>query len=314
MLKRLPLVVMLLSACVSPAFAYITAESQCVADTFDGVYSGDVDIEAVWSARSFSCDSGQYLSATVGGCVACIAGSYCTGVQDVVFDDTNHGIESCPGGFTSDAATAAQNQCWKIDNVSCAEYNPYSFGHGSAVYANNSADCKTYYGASSCQTTTAGACDIVSLNCDAHYSQETVGGQLKCVQSEVVCPIGTYLPGNGDSCVACLADNYCGGGTYTLGASTDTGLVACASGLFSPVGARSEDDCGRLLHIGDDILHLHKDKRTEHYLVIKVDGVEYYADATPVSAGEKTINPNTSKTLRVKIDDIEYFVHETIYE
>ena len=313
MLKRLFLTVLSATALGLPAFADITSESTCTVDVL-GVSQGSVNIEAAWDPLSYTCTAGEYLDANQASCLACKSGSFCTGLENVVFNGTDQGIQACPVNYTSDVGTPAESQCWQIYDVNCAEYNPYTLGHGQAVYNNTVADCKHFYGANGCETVVAGACDIDHLNCDAHYSQELVSGQMKCVQTEVACPVGTYLPGNANSCAACLADSYCVGGVYPLGAADDAGMVACESGLFAPAGARSVNDCGRLLHVGNDVLHLHTDKRTEHSLVVRVDDVKYYADTTPVSEGVKTINPNTTQTLKIRIDGVEYYVHETIYE
>ena len=313
MCKRLLLAVMLATVLVMPVFAGITNESKCDVSTL-GVTEGTVKLKANWNPKTYNCDPGYYLNAQTGECTICPHGSYCEGVEDVVYDNENHGTETCKPGWTSDKGTVSEAGCYQIDTVMCAEQNPYTHGHGTAVYANTQTICKIYYGTEDCIVDNSTACDILRLNCEPGYRQETIDGVLQCVPAGVNCPAGTYLPRNSTSCSTCPGNSYCSGGTYDAPESTDQGIVACAHGLKAPRGARSAKDCGRILHVGEDILHLHKDKRTEHSLVVKVDGVNYYADATPISEGVKTINPESTETLRIKIDGVEYSVHETIYE
>ena len=309
MCKRLLLAVILAAVLVMPVFANVTTESKCDVSTL-GVAEGDVTLDANWAPRIYDCDPGYYLESLVGECTICPQGSYCEGIQDVEYDGNSYGASDCDPGWTSDQGTVSEMGCYQTNVVSCADQNPYTYGHGSAVYANTNTTCKTYYNITGCTVEDAQACEILSLNCDEGYEQDTVNGVLQCVYSGIVCPVGTYLPQNAGGCSACPGDAYCPGGE-----GNEPGrAIACAPGLKAPRGARSENDCGYVLHIGNDILHTHKDKRTEHSLVIKVDGVKYYADATPVSEGVKTINPESTETLHINIDGVEYYVHETIYE
>ncbi len=313
MCKRLLLAIVLATVFVIPVFADVTAESKCDVNTF-GVTHGPVDLEAIWTPKTFTCEAGKYLDGRIGECTICPNGSYCSGIEETEFDDENHGIESCETGWTSEKSAVSESNCYQVGMAVCAEQNPYTLGHGTAVYTHESASCKTFYGTTECVLDDSHACDIMSLQCESGYMPAVIGGVLKCVVSNIECNAGTYLPRDSLTCATCPGDSYCPGGEYDASSTESHGAVKCPDGLKAPRGARSENDCGRLFHVGDNTLHMHKDKRTEHSLAIKVDGVTYYADTTPVSEGVKTINPDTTETLRVKIDGVEYFVHETIYE
>lgn len=130
------------------------------------------------------------------------------------------------------------------------------------------------------------------------------------------CAPGQYLPENSDACVKCLADSYCSGGAIRIEglADRDYGIVRCANGLHAQAGSRTADDCGRILHIGDSNLYLHKDKRTTPSLIVEIDGTKFYADTTPISQGEKPVSAGAQKTLRINYKGTEYTVHSAIYE
>ena len=319
MYKRLLLAVMLATVLVLPVSANVTSESKCDVSAL-GVFDGAVELEPDWTPESFSCPEGKYLDAQSAECKLCPSGSYCSGFEDVPYNDSNLGISTCQTDWTSDEGTVTESGCYKLNPVTCSERNPYTYGHGSAVYANTNTVCKNYFGTEDCFIENSQDCDIISLNCDTGYRQDTVAGDLQCVRAKLTCDAGTYMPGNSETCVPCPGDSYCSGGEYDILVADAQGISACASGLFAPVGARSENDCGRILHVGDNILYLHKDKRTEHSLVVNVEGVNYYADATPISEGIKTMDgrdateQDVGKVLRINIDGAEYSVHDTIYE
>jgi len=167
--------------------------------------------------------------------------------------------------------------------------------------------------------------DYGKVQCPDGISAPGSSSVEDCI-SQVVCNAGTYLPGESSTCVQCLENHWCRGDTFVIGVEEDQGIDACADGLHSPVGSRVEQDCGRVLKVrGDDnverVLHLHAgDKRTEPSLAVKIDGVTYYADTTPVIEGVKTLDgrdageTDVGNVLRIKVNDVEYSVHETIYE
>jgi len=64
-------------------------------------------------------------------------------------------------------------------------------------------------------------------------------GHVSCVDANLTCSAGNYLPAHGYECVACPAGSYCVGGQYTYNATTDQGINACAANYTSPTGASS---------------------------------------------------------------------------
>ena len=137
-------------------------------------------------------------------------------------------------------------------------------------------------------------------------------------RSKVECLPGTYLPANTDSCVTCLEDNYCAGGTFKILQPEDHGIVSCSTvasgGSKSPAGSKQASDCGYVLHIGDandyDKLYLHGgDKDTHPSLVVEIKGQKWYGNMTPVSEGKKTISSRSNKRLHLQHNGIEYTAH-----
>ena len=292
----------------------ITADSdpKCVKDTLGTAENGaEVIFKAIYRAKKYSCGAGYYLKGSTAACVQCLTGYYCDGVTNVDFTGEDLGLNMCNTGFdySDESATTAQ-QCFKITEVSCATKNPYTHGHGTAVYANANAQCKQYDGNTACDLIDANACNMVDLSCDPGYTKDTVDGELQCVRSAVHCDAGTYLPAGSEVPVACLENSYCAGGDWDIGQSADQGITKCEPGLKSPVGAKIPEDCGHVLHIGNDKLYLHSDQQTHPSLVVEIEGQKWYANMTPISEGAKTISSDEgSKTLHIQRNGTEYTVH-----
>lgn len=128
------------------------------------------------------------------------------------------------------------------------------------------------------------------------------------------CATGFYMPANTDGCKPCLIDNYCVGGTYTFSETETQGIAPCPeSDPYAPAGMWDESQCGRKLYIGDDFLYMHKSPAApaEHRLYVKFGDNVYSANATPVSKNQELkMSANAQRALHVKIDGIEYLIHD----
>lgn len=288
-------------------------DSRTLGTSKDG---GSVVLEAVWAAKKYTCAAGYYFNASVFGCSACPKGSYCPGFFEVEYNKKNHGEEACPENYVSDIKAKSENDCYTISHVECSKKNPYTYGHGVAVYSNTDITCKKYFGnESKCVLTEEDqdACTIVRLDCEEGFEEREIDGERRCIESAVECPAGQYLAKGQRTCDVCTEDSYCPGGKYDIFAEEDQGINKCDDSLKAPAGARSENDCGIILRIDGDALYMHADKRGPS-LVVDVNGKLWYADATPVKDGEETIYTNTNKKLHVLINGNEYTVHTAIYK
>lgn len=124
------------------------------------------------------------------------------------------------------------------------------------------------------------------------------------------CSPGYYLPHNSEECVICPADSYCPGGNYTFDENNDAGIYPCPDGLVSPVGTTISDNCGKILHVGEDVLYLTQTKQTHPALAVKVDGKIYYAKTAPISSGVKPMNENTTHSLHTVVEGVEYSIYD----
>ncbi len=128
------------------------------------------------------------------------------------------------------------------------------------------------------------------------------------------CATGFYMPANTDGCVKCPENNYCVGGTYTFNETETQGIAPCPeSDPYAPVGMWAESQCGRKLYIGGDFLYVHKSPAapTEHRLYVKFGDNVYSANATPISEKpDLKMSANAQRALHVKIDGIEYLIHD----
>ena len=128
------------------------------------------------------------------------------------------------------------------------------------------------------------------------------------------CATGFYMPANMDGCVECPENNYCVGGIYTFSETKTQGILPCPeTHPYAPVGMWTESQCGRKLHIGGKYLYLHKSPATPtpHRLYVRVNETVYSANATPVSERpDLKMSANNQHSLHVKIDGIEYLIHD----
>lgn len=116
------------------------------------------------------------------------------------------------------------------------------------------------------------------------------------------CNPGYYSPNDSTECVICAENHYCTGGDATM--------QSCPNNLVSPAGTTNAEDCGVIMRVGEDMLYLTQRMPELPALAVKIDGTVFYAKTTPVSKGEKPMNINTEHSLRMKIDGIEYSIHD----
>ncbi len=129
------------------------------------------------------------------------------------------------------------------------------------------------------------------------------------------CAQGYYLPANTDECTKCLNDNYCAGGTYTFNKTTAQGITQCPSAHpFAPAGIWLLSQCGRKLHVGDEIMYLHQQPAnpTEHRLYVRVNDTVYSVNLTQKQNGTDDIkmSAGANRSLHIMFNDIEYLAHD----
>ena len=128
------------------------------------------------------------------------------------------------------------------------------------------------------------------------------------------CSAGYYLPANIDECRKCLNDHYCPGGQLTFNETTPQGIVECPSNHpFAPAGMWQQSQCGRKLHVGDDILYMHQSPAhpTIHRLYIGHPNGIYSANAVQRDMNSNTfpkMSEGMSKGFHVTIDNVEYLI------
>ncbi len=154
-------------------------------------------------------------------------------------------------------------------------------------------------------------------SCSAGFSQS-----LTAIFEPIVytCSAGFYLPAGNDwindteGCRPCLNDNYCAGGTYTFNETVTQGILPCPeTHPYAPVGMWAESQCGRKLYVGGDFLYVHKSPAapTEHRLYVKFGDNVYSANATPIIDNpDLKMSANAQRALHVKIDGVEYLIHD----
>lgn len=123
----------------------------------------------------------------------------------------------------------------------------------------------------------------------------------------IYCDPGYYVPEDSTECSICDKNHYCVGGENAV-------KEACPDGLVSPVGTMTAGGCGKIMHVGEDILYTTTEKQTSPAFAVMFGDKVYYAKMTPVSDGVKTINKDTTHTLHAIYNEIEYYVYDNTVE
>ena len=128
------------------------------------------------------------------------------------------------------------------------------------------------------------------------------------------CNPGYYLPANIDECRKCLNDHYCPGGNLTFNETTPQGIISCPENHpFAPAGMWLESQCGRKLHVGNDVIYMHQQPAhpTIHRLYIGHPNGIYSANAVQRDMNSNTfpkMSEGMSKGFHVTIDNVEYLI------
>ena len=125
------------------------------------------------------------------------------------------------------------------------------------------------------------------------------------------CDAGEYFAAHDYKCSICPENNYCSGGTYPYSETITSGATQCPNNLYSPIGSSSIDQCGRILHIGEDMLYLRSVKQTTPSLNVKIGNDIFYGNMT---INDVPMNTNTERKLKLRFNDITYSVYDDTVE
>ena len=135
-------------------------------------------------------------------------------------------------------------------------------------------------------------------------------GHVACVDENLVCGAGKYLPSHWYQCESCPENNYCVGGTYSYSESIASGATQCPNNLYSPAGMSSADQCGRILHIGDNVVYLRSVKKTTPSLNVDIDNdgiADFFGNMT---ISDVVMNSDTDKKLKIQFGGQTYSVYD----
>ena len=155
-------------------------------------------------------------------------------------------------------------------------------------------------------TSVVGGCNVLNLGAYSGTVQLIPQFQL----STFVCDPGYYLPADAVECVECPTDHYCVGGGYQYNTTTDQGIMECPNSWYSPAGMHELSSCGRILHIGDEVVYLRSTKKTTPSLNVDIDNdgePDFFGNVTPLDV---PMTRGTERKLKVSYDNTTYSVYD----
>ena len=139
--------------------------------------------------------------------------------------------------------------------------------------------------------------------CPTGYDDNPETGLTSPDMCQISCPGGYYLAAANDATCSEVSPGYWAAEKIVNYGDTST-RTECASGLTTigyGAGADEADDCGRVLHFGDDTLYLRSVKKTDHALHVGINGTVFYGNmGTDLTKG----------SLRIKLGDTTYSVYD----
>jgi len=137
-------------------------------------------------------------------------------------------------------------------------------------------------------------------------------GKVSCVEyPNQLCSPGEYLPNTASVCQPCTENSYCTGGTFTVNTAGAQGIDMCPNDWYSPAGMSSVDQCGRILHIGDNVVYLRSAKKTTPSLHIKVGDDVFYGNATTLDV---PVHAGVERKLKVRYGNNTYSIYDDSVE
>ena len=251
---------------------------------------------AVYENNTYDCPSGYYLPANMDGCQPCLYGRYCAGGTYTFNTNADQGIAIssyvCNSGYFLPANTDQCKPC------------PSGFNCPGGTFEFNPDE---YQGLSFTENITTTMNNVCAANFPSYISAIYTPNVHDCAT-------GFYMPANTDGCVKCPENNYCAGGTYTFNETVTQGIIPCPdSDPYAPVGMWAESQCGRKLYVDGEYLYLHKSPAVpaEHRLYARIETGVYSANATPIDSNPNIkMSVNAQRALHVKIDGVEYLIHD----
>ena len=129
--------------------------------------------------------------------------------------------------------------------------------------------------------------------------------------TSIPCNAGYYLPAGEQECAQCLINSYCVGGQYEYSDVTNQGIQSCSANLRSPAGSWEQAQCGRILHIGDNIVYLRSVKKTTPSLNVMLDGTVFYGNMT---TNDVVMHSGTERKLKLQFNNTTYSVYDDTVE
>ena len=302
------LFVLFLLTFMSPSFAVVV-------DNFTNVCGENAyhNLAASFTPKQYTCSSGQFLPADTLGCETCPSGATCAGGTYSFSEHIAHGVaynapitqtqdKLCSTSFnkmrtkfTPKQYTCASGEFLPADTLGCENCpSGATCGGGTFSFSENVAHGVAY---------NAPITQAQDKLCSTSFNKM----RAKFTPTHITCAPGTYLEADAITCTQCPIGSYCPGDTYTFNETNESGKTICPNGWTSPAGSTSVGQCGYVLHIGQEFIHLRSERLTNTSLNFRIGNDIFYGNMTTTPT---VYHAGTNHELKIQIGNTIYYVYD----
>ena len=291
--------------------------------------------------------AGKQVASAGAGASDCSAGNYCTSTADIYYNTdggtaTYTGTQCVAGSYSTAGASActacgagktstagatsssACTSCTAITNLNAWATTSWNSSNNTMKNLCTVGTCLagSYKSGNTCPVCTGNTYSSAgATSCAGCLSNYKISGTSRTDHDsssdcKISCGGGSYLETANDTTCTNVGEGYWAEPSIISQGSAGA-RTACTTGLTTigyGTGADEVDDCGRKLHIGDDVMYLRSARKTNPSLIVDIDRdgwPDFYAN---VSETDHLMSIASGKAFRYENNNKSYFIYDDSYD